>query len=210
MQIACLVYDGFTATDVIGPFDVLSRIPESETVFVSTEAALQRNDNGVLGVQADRALADVPKPDVIVVPGGMEGTRRAAQDERILDWLRSAHESTRFTTSVCTGSLILGAAGLLDGLDATTHWAAANELEHTGAHYVAKRWVAHLEERIVTAAGVSAGIDMAIMLVAELVGEDVAQAIQLGLEYDPQPPYEAGSPEKAGPEVIATLQRIGF
>lgn len=210
MQIACLVYDGFTATDVIGPFDVLSRIPGAETVFVGTEVALQRNDNGVLGVQADRALEEVPTPDVIVVPGGMEGTRRAAQDERILDWLRSAHASTRFTTSVCTGSLILGAAGLLDGLDATTHWAAANELEHTGARYVAKRWMAHPEQRIVTAAGVSAGIDMAIMLVAELADEGVARAIQLGLEYDPQPPYDVGSPDKAGPEVIATLQRIGF
>ena len=210
MQIACLVYDGFTATDVIGPFDVLSRIPDAETVFVGTEAALQRNDNGVLGVQADRSLEEVQRPDVIVVPGGMDGTRRAAQDERVLEWLRTAHESTRFTTSVCTGSLILGAAGLLDGLEATTHWAAANELEHTGARYVAKRWVAHPERRLVTAAGVSAGIDMAIMLVAELVGEDIARAIQLGLEYDPQPPYDVGSPDKAGPDVIATLQRIGF
>ena len=210
MQIACLVYDGFTATDVIGPFDVLSRIPDAETVFVSTEVALQRNDNGVLGVQADRTLEQVPTPDVIVVPGGMEGTRRAARDARVLGWLRSAHESTRFTTSVCTGSLILGAAGLLEGMDATTHWAATKELEHTGARYVAKRWVMHPEQRIVTAAGVSAGIDMAIMLVAELVDEDVARAIQLGLEYDPQPPYDAGSPDKAGPEAIATLQRIGF
>ena len=106
--------------------------------------------------------------------------------------------------------MILGAAGLLDGLEATTHWAAATELEHTGARYVAKRWVAHTDQRLVTAAGVSAGIDMAIMLVAELAGEDVAKAIQLGLEYDPQPPYDVGSPDKAGPEVIATLQRIGF
>lgn len=210
MQIACLVYDGFTATDVIGPFDVLSRIPDSETVFVATEVGLQRNDNGVLGVQADRTLDEVPSPDVIVVPGGMEGTRRAARDERVLEWLRTAHGSTRFTTSVCTGSLILGAAGLLRDLDATTHWAAANELEHTGARYVAERWVALRSQRLITAAGVSAGIDMAIMLVAELVGEDIARAIQLGLEYDPQPPYDAGNPDKAGPEAIATLQRIGF
>lgn len=210
MQIACLVYDGFTATDVIGPFDVLSRIPESETVFVGTEIGLLRNDNGALGVHADRTLDEVPRPDVIVVPGGMDGTRRAARDDRILGWLRAAHAHTRFTTSVCTGSLILGGAGLLDGLEATTHWAAANELEHLGASYTARRWVAHPAQRIVTAAGVSAGIDMAIMLVAELVGEDIARAIQLGLEYDPQPPFDAGSPDKAGADVIATLQRIGF
>jgi len=198
MQIAFLIYEGLTSLDIIGPYEALCRIVNTDVRFVAKQPGEYRVDTGAFGFQVDHGLADVPAPDVFVIPGGLRGTIAAAQDEQILGWVRSAHEHTRFSTSVCTGSLILGAAGLLQGLRATTHWAAKAMLEGHGARYTEERVVR--EGKIITAAGVSAGIDMALHLIAELADPDTARTIQLALEYDPQPPFDAGSPSKAGPE----------
>jgi transcriptional regulator GlxA family with amidase domain len=159
----------------------------------------------MLALHADAAFADLPDPDVLVVPGGF-GTRALMKDERMLDWVRTAHETSQWTTSVCTGSLVLGAAGLLDGLEATTHWCSMDTLESTGARPTGRRVVE--QGRIVTAAGVSSGIDMALFLAGRIAGDVVAQAIQLGIEYDPQPPYDSGSPEKAAPEIVELVRTV--
>jgi transcriptional regulator GlxA family with amidase domain len=200
MKIAMLVYEGLTALDLIGPYEVLNALPGSEVVFVAKQPGELRVDSGVFGIVVDHGLSDLPRPDVFVVPGGIAGTFAAAQDEEILGWVREAHAHSTYSTSVCTGSLILGAAGLLKGKRATTHWAAVPMLEQYGATYTADRVVE--EERIVTAAGVSSGIDMALRLAERLSDGKTARAVQLGIEYDPQPPFDAGSPEKAGAEIV--------
>jgi putative intracellular protease/amidase len=204
VQIAIPLFERFTALDAIGPYDVLSRLPGATVTFVAAAAGPVRSDNGMLAISADAALADLTAPDVLVVPGGY-GTRPLLRDEAFLDWVRTAHATSAWTTSVCTGSLVLAAAGLIDGLEATTHWAARDELERLGARYVPRRVVE--QGRIVTAAGVSAGIDMALTLAARIAGDVVAQAIQLAIEYDPQPPFDSGSPAKAPAEVMALARR---
>jgi transcriptional regulator GlxA family with amidase domain len=158
----------------------------------------------VLGVVADRTLAELPDPDVLLVGGG-EGNRPMLDDPEILDWLRSADQGTTWTTSVCTGALVLGAAGLLDGKRATTHWAYMDRLPQFGAEPVTDRYV--FDGKLATAAGVSAGVDMALELVGRMAGEDVAKAIQLGIEYDPAPPFDSGAPHKASPELVELIRQ---
>ena len=206
MQIAILIFDGLTALDAIGPYEVLSRLPGAELRFVAKQPGPKRTDTGALGVQADLAIADLPGPDVVLVPGG-QGNRPLMRDSEVLDWLRVAHERSTWTTSVCTGALVLGAAGILDGKRATTHWAFLDRLSELGAEPVTERVVE--DGKVVTAAGVSAGIDMALRLAARIAGDEVAQAIQLGIEYDPRPPFDAGSPSKASPEVIELVRAAG-
>jgi putative intracellular protease/amidase len=206
MQIAIPLYERFTALDAIGPYEVLSRLPGAKVTFVASEAGPVRTDNDMLALHADAALADLPNPDIVVLPGGL-GTRALLADEELLGWLRTAHETSTWTTSVCTGSLLLAAAGMLDGLDATTHWAAAGELERLGARYVDQRVVRH--GKIYMAAGVSAGIDMALTLAAEIAGDEIAQTIQLYIEYDPQPPFDSGTPSKAPESVLALARAVG-
>jgi transcriptional regulator GlxA family with amidase domain len=206
MQIAILIFDGLTALDAIGPYEVLSRLPGAELRFVAKQPGPKRTDTGALGVQADLAIADLPGPDVVLVPGG-QGNRPLMRDSEVLDWLRVAHERSTWTTSVCTGALVLGAAGILDGKRATTHWAFLDRLSELGAEPVTERVVE--DGKVVTAAGVSAGIDMALTLAARIAGDEVAQAIQLGIEYDPRPPFDAGSPSKASPEVIEMVRAAG-
>jgi transcriptional regulator GlxA family with amidase domain len=203
MEIAILIFDGLTALDAIGPYKVLSRLPGAELRLVAKQAGLKRADTGALGVQADLAIGDLPDPEVVLVPGG-EGNRPLMRDPEVLEWLRGAHESSTWTTSVCTGALVLGAAGILDGKRATTHWAFLDRLSELGAEPVTERVVE--DGKVMTAAGVSAGIDMALTLAARIAGEEVAQAIQLGIEYDPAPPFDAGSPFKASPEVIGMVR----
>jgi transcriptional regulator GlxA family with amidase domain len=205
MKIAIPIFDQVTALDAIGPYEVLSRLPGADLRFVSFEKGPVRTDNRMLGLHADEVLEDFGDPDVLVMPGGF-GTRALMSDERMLAFVRRAHETSRWTTSVCTGSLVLGAAGLLDGLEATTHWAAMDTLAATGAKPTAQRFVQ--QGKIVTAAGVSAGIDMALFLAGQIAGDTVAQAIQLGIEYDPQPPYDAGSPEKAPAEIVELIRNL--
>ncbi len=201
IQAVIPLFDRFTALDGIGPYEVLQRIPEIDVTFIGHDRGEVRSENGFLGITRDATFEEIPKPDLIVFPGGV-GTRRLASDERVLDWVRTAHETTRFTTSVCTGSIVLGAAGLLDDLTATTHWGAYSALEATGATPTAERVVEHLDHRIITAAGVSSGIDMALRLVEILFDRTAAEACQLMIEYDPQPPFDAGSVDKIGDGVM--------
>ena len=199
MQVAYLLYDRFTALDITGPHEVLNSVPSIESVFVAEEAGPYRNESDTLSLLADRPLSEVPSPDIFVVPGGF-GTRALLDHEPILDWIRSAHETSTWTTSVCTGSLLLAAAGLLEGAPATTHWLARDTLAELGAKPVPDRVVEH--GKIVMAAGVSSGIDMALRLVQKMYGVEMAQAVQLAIEYDPEPPTDAGSPEKAPKEIV--------
>jgi len=205
MQVAVLLYDRFTALDAVGPYDVLGRIPGAQVTFVAAEPGPVRTEQRSLALVADAPMREYPHPDIVVVPGGF-GTRDLLEDEEILGWLREAHEQTKWTTSVCTGSLLLAAAGILDGLEATTHWLARDELAALGAVPVPDRVVR--QGKIVTAAGVSSGIDMALHLAALEAGDTVAQAIQLGIEYDPAPPFDAGSPEKAPADVVDLLRAL--
>ena len=206
MQIAYLLYDRFTALDITGPHDVFNSVPGNESIFVAEQAGPVRNESDTLSLVADASLEEVTRPDIVVVPGGF-GNRLLLDHEPLHDWIRSVHETTTWTTSVCTGSLLLAAAGLLDDVPATTHWLARDLLAELGAQPVPDRVVQH--GKIVTAAGVSSGIDMALRLVQQMNGDQVAQAVQLGIEYDPQPPLDAGSPEKA-PQPIVELVTAAF
>ena len=205
MRIAIPLFDRFTALDAVGPYEVLSRLPGAEVVFVGAEPRAFRTDLGSLALLAEARFADVLAAEVVVVPGG-PGTRASIHDPALLDWVRAIHPTTRWTTSVCTGSLVLAAAGLLAGVDATTHWGAMGELAALGANPVQARVVER--GKIVTAAGVSAGIDMALTLAARIAGEQVARAIQLGIEYDPQPPFDAGNARTASPELVQLVLRL--
>ncbi len=196
MRVAIALFPRNTALDAIGPYEVLQRIPSIDVVFVGKERGEVRTDNGMLGLMCDATFDEVTDPEVLLVPGGV-GTRTLIHDQEMLDWVRQVHRTTLFTTSVCTGSLILAAAGLLDGLTATTHWSCQDLLGSLGAVYTPERVVEHLPERIITAAGVSSGIDMGLRLVELLVDRQAAEASQLMIEYDPQPPFDSGSPAKA-------------
>jgi transcriptional regulator GlxA family with amidase domain len=204
MLVAIPLFPQFTALDAIGPYEVLQRIPDLDVVFIGHERGEVRSENGFLGITRDATFEEVTHPDIVVFPGGV-GTRPLMHDERVLDWVRTAHKTSTFTTSVCTGSIVLGAAGLLTGLTATTHWSCYPELEGTGATPVADRVVEHLDRRIITAAGVSSGIDMALRLVEILVDETAAKASQLMIEYDPQPPFDCGSLAKADDVVVTRV-----
>jgi putative intracellular protease/amidase len=200
--VAIPLFPRFTALDAVGPYEVLQRIPSIDVVFVGHRCGEVRTENGVLGMTCDATFDDVGAPDVVVFPGGI-GTRQLIHDDAVRAWLQSVHPNTTFTTSVCTGALLLAAAGLLNGLTATTHWRAAELLNELGARYVPERVVEHLPQRIVTAAGVSSGIDMALRLVELLVDRQAAQAAQLLIEYDPQPPFDSGALSKAEKAAVA-------
>jgi putative intracellular protease/amidase len=203
MDIAILLYDRLTALDAIGPYEVLSRLPDATITFVAEQPGPKRTDTDRLALVADASLAELTAPDIVLVPGG-PGQKALMGGGPVHDWLCAAHETSTWTASVCTGSLILAAAGLLEGKRATSHWLALEELGRLGADAVGGRVV--FDGKIVTAAGVSAGIDMALALAARVANDQVAQAIQLGIEYDPQPPFDAGSPEQAPAEIVAALR----
>lgn len=206
MRIVFFVFDGITALDAIGPYEVLCRLPGAEVVFAAPQKGEVRTDNRVLGLTADVAIDDVTDCDLLVIPGGY-GTRRLESDERVLGWIRALDRDTKITASVCTGALLLSAAGLLLGRRANTHWALRERLAEHGAIPVAQRVVR--DGKYATAAGVSAGIDLALELAIELAGEDVAAAIQLGIEYDPDPPLDAGDAARAEPKIReAVLNRV--
>ncbi len=194
MRIVFFVFDGLTPLDVIGPYQVLARLPGASSVFVAPSRGVVHADDGVAGIEAAASIDDVSAADLLVVPGGI-ATRALERDARVCAWLRAVHETTRITASVCTGALLLGAAGLLRGKRATTHWASRERLRAHGADVVDERVVR--DGKVATAAGVSAGIDLALTLTQELAGDDVAMGIQLGIEYDPRPPLDAGSVDKA-------------
>lgn len=203
MEIAILLFDRLTTLDAVGPYEVLSRLPGATVKMVAKAAGPQRNDTGSLALVADYTLDEVTAPDIVLIPGG-PGQTALMDDQTILQWVRQAHQTSKWTTSVCTGSLVLGAAGLLHGLPATTHWLAYDALRALGAEPTEQRVVS--AGKIITAAGVSAGIDMALTLAARECGDAIAQSIQLGIEYDPQPPFNAGAPSKAPGEIVARLR----
>ncbi|MFI5569262.1 DJ-1/PfpI family protein [Streptomyces sp. NPDC051740] len=199
MQIAIVLFDRFTALDAVGPYETLGRLPDAETVFVAERTGPVRTDTGALAITADRTLDEVPGPDIVVVPGG-PGQTPQMENAALLDWLRAADASSTWTTSVCTGSLLLAAAGLLRGRRATSHWLALDHLKRYGAEPTGDRVVT--DGKYVTAAGVSSGIDMGLTLLGRIAGDEHAQAVQLLTEYDPQPPYDAGSPRKAPAHLV--------
>ncbi|MFH9087381.1 DJ-1/PfpI family protein [Streptomyces sp. NPDC017673] len=199
MQIAIVLYDRFTALDAVGPYETLGRLPDSETVFIAERTGPVRTDTGNLALTADRTLADVPSPDIVIVPGG-PGQSEQMENTALLDWLRAADATSTWTTSVCTGSLLLAAAGLLRGRRATSHWLALDLLRGFGAEPTGERVV--VDGKYVTAAGVSSGIDMGLTLLGTIAGDEHAQSVQLLTEYDPQPPYDAGSPQKAPAHLV--------
>lgn len=201
MQLAFLVYPGVTALDVVGPYEVLHRLPGVEVRFVWKEQGPVLTDSGVLALGATHTFESTPCPEVVIVPGSEADTATMMADREVLDWIRHAHATTRLTVSVCSGALILGAAGLLEGLPATTHWAAMSALARFGATPQSEARVVQ-SGKVITAAGVSAGIDMALLLAAELCGEQAAQVEQLYIEYDPHPPFDAGHISKADPRTV--------
>jgi transcriptional regulator GlxA family with amidase domain len=203
MEIALLLYDGMASLDAVGPYEVLRNVPGWEVRTVAAAKGEVRDERGTLALVADHDLAEVGSAEMVLVPGG-GGNRRLMKDEGLLDWLRAIDRSTKWTTSVCTGSLLLGAAGLLEGRRATTNWLVLDTLAELGADPVGGRFVE--DGKFLTAAGVTAGIDMALHLVAREVGPEVAQAIQLGIEYDPDPPFDSGSPHKAAPEIVELVR----
>jgi transcriptional regulator GlxA family with amidase domain len=203
MQIAVLLFERVTPLDAVGPYQVLARLPESELVFVGERLGPVRSDDGLLGLVVDATLDQISTPDVVVVPGG-PGQHDHMDDGPVQRWLRAVDEHTTWTTSVCTGALILAGAGLLKGRRATTHWLALEQLTTWDVTPVHERVV--IDGKYATAAGVSAGIDMALTLAGRLAGDTVAQRIQLGIEYDPQPPYQAGSPDTAPEEIVAGIR----
>jgi transcriptional regulator GlxA family with amidase domain len=202
MQIAFALYEKFTALDIVGPFQTLADIPGVEAVFVAETAGPVTDHTGRLTLTAAASFAEVTRPDVIVVPGGF-ADQSAGPDHPVVQWIRAVHPTTTWTTSVCTGSIFLGLAGVLDGLDATSHWAAYDRLAELGAHPTEERVVER--GKVITAAGVSAGIDMGLTLASRLFGDDAAKAVQLAIEYDPQPPFDCGAPSKATPELLTFL-----
>jgi transcriptional regulator GlxA family with amidase domain len=205
MEIAMLLFDKLAPLDAVGPFEVMRNVPGWEVRFVAKEKGTIRDEGGSLGLVADHALEEVTAADLVLVPGGI-GNRPLIEDERVLDWLRQIDRTTRWTTSVCTGSLLLGAAGLLQGKRATGNWLYLEALRAYGADPVGGRFVE--DGKIVTAAGVTAGIDMALHLVAQEVGPEMAQAVQLGIEYDPDPPFDSGSPQKAPAEIVELVRTV--
>lgn len=205
MQIAIPLFDRLTALDAVGPYEVLSRLPGARVDFVAAEPGVYNTDTRMLGLTASLSYEEAAHPDVLVFPGGV-GTRILMKDEATIDWVRQVHATSQFTTSVCTGALVLGAAGVLDGLEATTHWMSRPLLEQFGATPVERRVVE--QGKVVTAAGVSAGIDMALVLAGRIAGPEVAQAIQLGIEYDPEPPFDAGSPAKAPAAIVDIVRQV--
>jgi putative intracellular protease/amidase len=199
MRIAIGLYECFTSLDAMGPFQVLSALPGAAVTFVAAKAGPVTDESGFLTVTARASFDDLPNPDVLLVPGGVT-TGTLVPNHPIVAWIARAHPTTTWTTSVCTGALLLAGAGVLNGIDATTHWAAFDDLARLGANPVRQRVVRR--GKIVTGAGVSAGIDMALVLAAEIAGPDFARTLQLMMEYEPQPPFDAGSPAKAGPQIV--------
>ena len=205
MQIAFVLYHQFTALDIVGPFQTLADLPGVEAVFVAESRGPGVDHTGRLSITATASFEEVTAPEVIVVPGGF-GDRDAGPDHPVVRWIRAVHPATTWTTSVCTGSIFLGHAGVLDGLDATSHWTAYERLRALGATPTEQRVVQR--GKVITAAGVSAGIDMGLTLAARLFGDDVAKTVQLAIEYDPQPPFDSGAPSKASPELLAFVSEL--
>jgi transcriptional regulator GlxA family with amidase domain len=209
MRILIYLYDGVTALDAIGPYESLSRLPGVEIRFVGRRAGPVRTGDGFLSLIADTGINDEIEADILIVPGGRRaGVQREMGEERVLGWMAVLDAVTTWTCSVCTGSLLLGAAGLIEGRKASTHWGARDYLGHFGATYSADRVTE--DGKYMTSAGVSAGIDLGLRLCAEIAGRDMAEAVQLSMEYDPDPPFDAGNFRNATPERLALVAKLNI
>lgn len=209
MRILIYLFDGVTALDAIGPYESLSRLPGVEIRFVGRRPGPVRTGDGFLALNSDTGIDEESEADMLIMPGGKRhGVQREMGDEALLTWLAAVDAVTTRTCSVCTGSLILGAAGLLDGRRASTHWGAREYLGHFGATYSADRVTE--DGKYLTSAGVSAGIDLGLVLCAEIAGPEMAEAVQLSMEYDPAPPFDAGNFRKATPERLAMVAKLNI
>jgi transcriptional regulator GlxA family with amidase domain len=202
MKIAILLYDNYTALDVVGPYEVLSNIPGSKIFFTAEKPGLYKNNKGIQ-IAADCSLTDMEDPEIIVIPGGF-GIDTILSNKEILKWVNTVHEKSQWTTSVCSGSLLLAAAGVLNGRKITTHWNRVEQLKKYPVEFVKERYVK--DGKIITSAGVSAGIDMALYLTSLVVSENFAKTVQLAIEYDPKPPFDSGSPDKAPKEIVEMIK----
>jgi len=205
VSVGLVLYPRFTALDIVGPFQTLVDVPGLDVFFVAEKTGPVSDHTGRLSLVATKSFADVNQLDVVVVPGGMADSGLIASDP-VVEFVKRIHPMTTWTTSVCTGSIFLATAGVLDGIEATTHWASYERLRALGAIPVETR-VVH-RGKVITAAGVSSGIDMGLVLVAAMFGDEMAQVIQLAIEYDPQPPFDAGAPSKVTPELLALVQQL--
>jgi transcriptional regulator GlxA family with amidase domain/copper chaperone CopZ len=206
-HVAIVLYDGFTALDAVGPYEILVSLPDTHVHFVSDKHGPVWADTGQLALVATATWDELPRPEIILIPGGGHGLMRAVENRALLDWVKKAHETTEWTASVCTGVYILGVLGILQGLKVTTHWGSRSFMEqYCGATFVAERFVR--QGKVITAAGVSAGIDMALFLAEQISDSKTAQAIQLACEYDPKPPYTSGNFQLAGPELMFEANRV--
>jgi putative intracellular protease/amidase len=205
MKIAILIYNGMTMLDAIGPYEVLAQLPDAEVFFVAKKRETVKSDTGFVKIKADYNFKDITKADILLIPGATIAFVKVMKDKKTLAWIRNVDKTTKYTTSVCSGSLILASAGLLKGLKATSHWRSINLLKDFDAIPVKERFV-H-DEKIITAAGVSAGIDMALYLADEIVGEQQAKAIQLMIEYDASPPYNSGNYDFCEPDIIKIAEK---
>ncbi|MEY3797188.1 MAG: hypothetical protein RL628_611 [Actinomycetota bacterium] len=205
VSVGLVLYPRFTALDIVGPFQTLVDVPGLDVFFVAEKTGPVSDHTGRLSLVATKSFADVDQLDVVVVPGGMADSGLIASDP-VVEFVKRIHPMTTWTTSVCTGSIFLATAGVLDGIEATTHWASYERLRALGAIPVETR-VVH-RGKVITAAGVSSGIDMGLVLVAAMFGDEMAQVIQLAIEYDPQPPFDAGAPSKVTPELLALVQQL--
>jgi transcriptional regulator GlxA family with amidase domain len=203
--VGLVLYPRFTALDIVGPFQTLVDVPGLDVFFVAASTGPVVDHTGRLTLEATRSFDEVNHLDVIVVPGGMADRHIDASDP-VVKFVSKVHPATLWTTSVCTGSIFLAHAGILEGVTATTHWASYDRLAALGALPTSQRVVT--SGKVITAAGVSAGIDMGLVLVAALLGDDMARAIQLAIEYDPQPPFDAGAPNKVSPELLELVSGI--
>ena len=198
MKIAILLFDNFTALDVAGPYEVLSNIPGAKIYFTAEQPGIYKNSK-CMQISADYSLSDIPDPEILVIPGGF-GIDAILGNQNILNWIKAVHEKSLWTTSVCSGALLLAEAGILNGRKATTHWNRVEQLKKYPVEFVNERYVK--DGKIITSAGVSAGIDMALYLTGLAFNDKLAQLIQLAMEYDPQPPFNSGSPQKAPKEIL--------
>ncbi|MDD5008490.1 MAG: DJ-1/PfpI family protein [Syntrophorhabdaceae bacterium] len=203
IRIIILLYDRFTALDAIGPYEVLSRLPGSKIYFTGYEKRKYKDTYG-LELKADYSINEISEAEILLIPGGF-GIDNFLKNREIIDWVRKIDRTTSWTVAVCSGSLLLAEAGILDGKNCTTHWRRKEQLRQYNVHIKDDRFVQ--DGKVITSAGVSAGIDMALYLVSKVAGDDAAKIIQLGMEYDPQPPFDCGSPGKAPPEILERFKK---
>lgn len=203
IRIVILLFDGYAALDVIGPYEVLSRLPGAKIYFAGYEKRGYKDPNG-LELKADHSIDAISGADILLIPGGF-GIDDLLKNREIIDWVRKIDRTSRWTVSVCSGSLLLAEAGILDGKNCTTHWRRKEQLKRYNVNIKDDRFVQ--DGKIITSAGVSAGIDMALYLASRIGGDDAAKTIQLGIEYDPHPPFDCGSPGKAPPKILERFKK---